>query len=188
MNQTQQRQSVPSSQSPQASRSNGGRSVVRPPATSGASTQPPGPASSGNAPQRFRFEKLEVWQASRELVVKVHETFIGNGGLNSGGELNPLVRWMIQTSLEIPDAIAEGSNRYGDNEMVAALERAQSGLARLGSELEIATQVGLVTPARCEELLASTLAINAQLKGFERFLTGDGGRNSGGRRGGDSAD
>lgn len=174
MNHHTQRSSVPTS-----NHSNNTRPQNRAPQSSGsapASAQPSN-TQQGSGPQRFRYEKLEVWHAAKALAIELHRALETHRNQNA-----TFADRLQETSVLIAGDIAEGANRYGDAAMAQAVDRAAAGTARLGCELAIAQELGLMNSQQTQALTESAMGLNAKLKGFERFLNGEGPRRQGGGR------
>ena len=131
--------------------------------------------------QRFRFEKLEVWHTAKELTVRVDQA-LRRPGRDASSTLNEAYgRWLVKSSFEVADAIAEGSNHYGDASMIDGLELARSEIARLGSQLHLCEGLGLLQSETTEELLQVAMSLNSRIKGLQRAIRNEGQKSSGGQ-------
>ena len=101
------------------------------------------------------FRELRVWQAAKALAVDVYQ-LSATGPLSKDFGLRDQMR---RAAVSIPTNIAEGDERDTNRDSVRFLYIAKGSLAELRTQLEIAREVGLLTPEihqplerRCAEL------------------------------------
>ncbi len=87
------------------------------------------------------FKELRVWQEAKTLAVGVYRmTSSGNISRDFG-----LKDQMQRAAVSIASNICEGYERHSDAEFIRFLHIAKGSLSELVTQLEIATEVGLVT-------------------------------------------
>lgn len=101
------------------------------------------------------FRQLRVWQLAKELAVNVYR-LTESGTLTRDFGLRDQLR---RSAVSIPSNIAEGDERDTNKDSVRFLYIAKGSLAELRTQLEIARDVGALTPethspieAKCAEL------------------------------------
>jgi len=90
------------------------------------------------------FKNLKVWQEAKRLVVAVYKLSEA-GGLAKDFGLRDQIR---RAAVSVPSNIAEGDERDTDKDGVRFLYMAKGSLAELRTQLEIAAEIGLITPAQ----------------------------------------
>lgn len=107
----------------------------------------------------FSFEKLDVWQKSKELVVKIYtitKTFPET-------EKFGLCSQMQRSAISIPSNIAEGTSRSSFKDQLRFTEIAYGSLLELYCQLLIAHDLGYVSEQTIESLQADFEYIYAKL-------------------------
>lgn len=90
----------------------------------------------------FQFEKLNAWQEARKLVVSVYrllEKFPKT-------ENYALCDQLRRAAISVPSNIAEGTGRIAVKEQIHFLEIAFSSLMEVHCQLQIAVDLGYITP------------------------------------------
>lgn len=90
----------------------------------------------------FQFEKLNAWQEARKLVVNVYrllEKFPKT-------ETYALCDQLRRAAISVPSNIAESSGRMAVKEQIHFLEIAFGSLMELYCQLQIAHDLGYITP------------------------------------------
>ena len=88
------------------------------------------------------FRELRVWQAAKELAVLIYRS----------SESGPLARdfglrdQLRRAAVSIPSNIAEGDERDTNRDSVRFLYIAKGSLAELRTQLEIARDIGVLSP------------------------------------------
>jgi four helix bundle protein len=90
------------------------------------------------------FRTLKVWQEAKRLAVEVYR-LSESGGLSKDFGLRDQIR---RAAVSVPSNIAEGDERDTDKDGVRFLYIAKGSLAELRTQLEIAAEIGLITPAQ----------------------------------------
>ena len=88
------------------------------------------------------FRELRVWQAAKELAVEIYR-LSAIGPLSKDFGLRDQMR---RAAVSIPSNIAEGDERDTNRDSVRFLYIAKGSLAELRTQLEIAREVGFVSP------------------------------------------
>lgn len=99
--------------------------------------------------QRFRFEKLEVWQEARKLNRQVYQLTRSF----PVDELYAMTAQIRRASLSISSNIAEGSGRNSDKDFAHFLEQAYGSLMETASLFYLAADEGYVAEAKLDGLL-----------------------------------
>lgn len=110
------------------------------------------------------YRNLIVWQKSKALAVSVyklseHGTLAKDFGLKDQ---------MCRAAVSVPSNIAEGEERGSDKDAARFLFIALGSLAELRTQLEIALEVGKVTPADYAPIEAACAEIARMLNGLVR--------------------
>jgi len=102
------------------------------------------------------FHDLEVWREAKALAV---ETYRATARLQDFGLRDQLRR----AAVSVPSNIAEGDERDTDKDCVRFFFMAKGSLAELRTQLEIATEVGLLTTEVTAPLLARATILAKRL-------------------------
>ena len=105
------------------------------------------------------FRDLRVWQLAKELAVEVYRV-TGAGSLARDFGLCDQMR---RAAVSIPSNIAEGDERDTNKDSVRFLYIAKGSLAELRSQLEIARDVGLLSPDAQAALEAKCVRLGRML-------------------------
>ena len=90
---------------------------------------------------RFSFEKLEVWQEARRLVVDTYK-LVRNFPKEEKYAMGDQIRRAV---VSVPSNIAEGAGRLAIKEQIHFLEIAYASLMELYCQLQIAVDLGYIT-------------------------------------------
>ena len=88
----------------------------------------------------YSFEKLEVWQMSRELVKKVYIIT----SLFPADEKFGLTSQMRRAAISVSSSIADGSSRWGKNDKARFYEIAYGSLIEILTQLILAGDLGYI--------------------------------------------
>lgn len=108
------------------------------------------------------YTDLRVWQKAVELVTEVYkvtEKFPKR-------ELYGLRNQLEHSAVSVPGNIAEGQGRASRRDFRHFLATARGSLFEMETQLVIANNLGYITKADLERLLADSGAINAMLCGL----------------------
>ena len=107
-------------------------------------------------------KKLDVWKEGVALATEIYkltETF-------PKSEIYGLVSQMRRAAVSVPSNIAEGAARNSNKEFAQFLNIAGGSLSELDTQIEIATNLGYVTPEERQLIDGKISAISAKLAGF----------------------
>lgn len=96
---------------------------------------------------QFQFEKLNAWQEARKLVANVYrllEKFPKT-------ENYALCDQLRRAAISVPSNIAEGTGRMAVKEQIHFLEIAFGSLMEVYCQLQIAVDLGYITPEDLQE-------------------------------------
>lgn len=113
------------------------------------------------------FRDLRVWQAGIDLVEQVYhltETFPKQ-------EVYGLTSQIQRAAVSIPSNIAEGHTREHSKEYLHYLSIAQSSLAELETQLEIAARLKYISLEQLRSVLGQSGALGRQLYALRNVLT-----------------
>lgn len=91
---------------------------------------------------QFQFEKLNAWQEARKLVVDVYQLL----ELFPKTENYALCDQLRRAVVSVPSNIAEGTGRLAVKEQIHFLEIAYASLMEVYCQLQIAVDLGYITP------------------------------------------
>ena len=112
----------------------------------------------------YYFERLDVWQQARQLVVQVYkllEKFPKE-------EKYALCDQLRRSVISIPSNIAEGSGRIAKKETIHFLEIAYSSLMEMYCQLQIAVDLNYITEADFMEIKPLIFKVSKLLSGLRR--------------------
>jgi four helix bundle protein len=125
------------------------------------------------------FRDLRVWAAAVDLVEHVYR-LTGNFPKH---EVYGLASQMQRAAVSVPSNIAEGHNREHRKEFLHHLSMAQSSLAELETQIEIAARLKYISADAKQEILKEAASVGRQLhalrKALRRVGTGDQGLGTG---------
>ena len=91
---------------------------------------------------QFQFEKLNAWQEARKLVVNVYQLLAKFPKTENYALCDQLRRAVVS----VPSNIAEGTGRLAIKEQIHFLEIAYASLMEVYCQLQIAVDLGYITP------------------------------------------
>jgi four helix bundle protein len=112
------------------------------------------------------FRDLRVWQSAMELVEHMYcitEAF-------PSSEIYGLTNQMRRAAVSIPSNIAEGHTREHTSEYLQFLSVAQSSLAELQTQIEIAVRLKYTTPEQAKQPLSLAESLAKQLYALRNSL------------------
>ena len=112
----------------------------------------------------YYFERLDVWQQARQLVVQVYkllEKFPKE-------EKYALCDQLRRSVISIPSNIAEGSGRIAKKETIHFLEIAYGSLMEMYCQLQIAVDLNYITEADFMEIKPLIFKVSKLLSGLRR--------------------
>jgi four helix bundle protein len=113
------------------------------------------------------YRDLRVWQAGMDLVENVYRMTKAFPRQELYGLTSPMQR----ASVSIPSNIAEGHTREHTGEYLQHLSIAQSSLAELETQLEIAIRLGYVGSDEMQATTKQASALGRQLYALRNSLT-----------------
>ncbi len=105
------------------------------------------------------FRELHVWQRGMDVVVAVYRV----SGTFPKSEVYGLTSQIRRAAVSVPSNIAEGQSRASTREYLNYVSIAQSSLAELETQLEIASRLGYLSASDLMPLLNQTGVLGKQL-------------------------
>lgn len=115
----------------------------------------------------FYFQKLEIYQLSKGLVVEVYEITSRMPQV----EKFTLVQQLNRAAISIPSNIAEGVTRRSQQEKIRFINIAQSSLMEAVCQIEIAKELGYITNTKKTELINKAHQLAVKISNYEKYLT-----------------
>ena len=115
---------------------------------------------------RFYFERLEVWQNSRNLIKSIYKV----SAEFPNSELYGLTSQLRRSSVSIPSNIAEGFSRSTDKEKLRFVNIAYSSLWETLSHLILCNDLGFLDDKNYSELRDQAEYIARQLSNLKKTL------------------
>ena len=112
----------------------------------------------------FAFQKLLVWQKSRQLVKDVYLAI----SVFPAIEQYALTAQIRRAVVSVPSNIAEGSSRSSDRDQVRFLEVAYGSLIETFCQLQIAVDLGYLTQENFDRLAPSFEELAKMLSALRR--------------------
>ena len=112
------------------------------------------------------FRKLQVWQKSHALTLKVYQAAAEFPDLEKYG----LTSQIRRSAQSIPTNIAEGCGRDGDAELARFLNIAMGSASEFEYQLLLSHDLGYLSPPIHSELEAQVIEVKRMLGGFLRTL------------------
>ena len=107
----------------------------------------------------FGFQKLEVWQMAKKMVVEVYEMTSKFPPQERFG----LTSQINRAAVSVASNIAEGSGRTSYKDQAHFTQTAYGSLMELACQTEIAKELGFVSSAKTQEMLDSIVPIADKL-------------------------
>jgi four helix bundle protein len=105
------------------------------------------------------FKKLNVWQKSKDLAVKIYKLTDSTPFIKDFGLKDQIRR----SAVSIPSNIAEGDNLDTDKQSIRHFFIARGSAAELRTQLIISREIGYIPPEKFEELETECDIISAML-------------------------
>lgn len=112
----------------------------------------------------YHFEKLEVWQQSRKVVVAVYKLVKSFPAEERYGLCDQLRR----AAISVPSNIAEGISRIAVKETMHFLEIAFGSLMEVYCQLQIAVDLDYITEEDFEQIKPLILSTSRMLNGLHK--------------------
>jgi len=106
-----------------------------------------------------KFEDLEVWKKSCDLVVEIYSL------LKNCKEYS-IKDQIIRATLSIPSNIAEGSVRNGNADFKRFLTYAQGSAAELRTQIYISQKINIIKETKADNLINKIIEISKMLYGY----------------------
>lgn len=116
--------------------------------------------------QEFIFEKLDVWQKSRKLVVEVYQLLDQFPNV----EKYALCDQIRRAAVSVPSNIAEGAGRASNKEKIHFIEIAYGSLMETFNQLLIAVDLGYIPEERVNCMRERFTEIAKMLSGWRNNL------------------
>ena len=110
----------------------------------------------------FGFEKLQVWQKSRELSIKIYKTT----ALFPSEEKFGLTSQMRRAAISISSNIAEGVGRHSHNDQARFTEIAFGSALELVNQIILSKDLGFINEEKYLEIRQDLTEITAMLDGL----------------------
>jgi four helix bundle protein len=115
-----------------------------------------------------RFTELKVWQRAHALVLEIYRISAGFPQDERFGVISQLRR----AAASIPTNIAEGSRRQGQQEYSRVLNIAQGSAAETEYLLILSRDLGYISPAAFERIVADLDEVARMLHGLRSKVEG----------------
>ncbi len=116
--------------------------------------------------KRFRFERLDIWQAARALNAAIYQA----SKRFPTSERYALTSQLRRASISVSSNIAEGAGRNSDRDFAHFLEQAYGSLMEVASQLFLALDEGYLDRTEAATLLTRVDALAGQLVALNRAL------------------
>ena len=114
-----------------------------------------------------RFENIQVWQKSRELVMSIYQATSGTQGFKQDFSLKDQIR---RAAISVMSNIAEGYARRSDKAFANFLHIAHGSAAEVQSQLYIALDLKYITQDDFNKTYALADEVNRQTTGLIKYL------------------
>ena len=114
-------------------------------------------------------EKLEVWQHSMDLAVKVYEIT----DKFPKHEMYSLADQMRRAAVSIPSNIAEGKGRDSTKDFVRFLNIAKGSLYELQTQCILSNKIGYLSHQDCKLIVSQCEDLAHKIKGLIKRLQND---------------
>ena len=116
-----------------------------------------------------KFEDLEVWQFSRELVVEIYKITTTENFKRDFGLSNQIQR----ASVSVLSNIAEGFEYGSDKEFVRFLNIAKGSIGEVRAQLYVAFDLFYINKDQFEKLRNKSKNISKMLSNLIKYLKGE---------------
>ncbi len=113
-----------------------------------------------------RFEEIDVWKLSRNLVKEIY-TISDNPAFSKDFGLKDQIR---RSAVSIPSNIAEGYERKSNTEFVRFLYIAKGSAGEVRTQLYLAKDLNYINEENFNNLLNKAEEISKSLSGFIKYL------------------
>lgn len=110
-----------------------------------------------------RFEDIEAWQGTRQLVSEVYQALTSCRDLSFRDQIQ-------RAAVSVMSNIAEGFERHTNREFIGYLYVSRGSLAEVRSLLYAAKDIGYVDGDRFDDLCTRVQSVNGKLNGFISYL------------------
>lgn len=114
----------------------------------------------------YNFEKLEVWQLSRQLVRNIYQT---TGGFPKDEQFG-LTNQLRRASVSISSNIAEGSGRMSNKDKARFIEIAFSSLLEVVNQLILSNDLGFIDDMTLSDYREEINELSNKLNTFHKKL------------------
>ena len=112
----------------------------------------------------YHFEKLEVWQQSRQIVVAVYQLLKKFPSEERFG----LCEQLRRAAISVPSNIAEGTSRIAIKETIHFIEIAFGSLMEVYCQLQIAVDLGYLTEEDFQQIKPLIQSTSRLLNGLHK--------------------
>jgi len=112
----------------------------------------------------FSFEKLEVWQLAKKLVIgiyKISKNF-------PASEQYGLTSQMTRAAISVASNLAEGSSRMSRKDQAHFSQIAYGSLMEVACQLNIAEELGFIKKEKYVELRQSIVILSSKINALSR--------------------
>ncbi|UZO80280.1 four helix bundle protein [Aquimarina sp. ERC-38] len=113
-----------------------------------------------------KFENLNIWKKSMELVEKVYEIV----GLLPNDEKYGLISQIKRSAISVPSNIAEGSGRNSSKEFLHFLSIANGSLCELETQILLATKLKMTTKENTDDIICKCREIRNMNFSLQRSI------------------
>ena len=113
------------------------------------------------------FRKIQVWQKSHELTLRLYKVT----SAFPREELYGLTSQIRRASASIPANIAEGCGRDTQTELARFVHIASGSASELDYHVLLAHDLGFIDESLCQELETAISEIKRMLHGFEKSVS-----------------
>jgi four helix bundle protein len=114
----------------------------------------------------YSFEKLEVWQLAKKLVVKVYRTT----SLFPAEEKFGLVSQLRRASVSVCSKLAEGSGRNTPTDQASFYNKAYSSLVEVLNQLLIGYELGWINQTDLNEIRTEIELISSKINSLRKSV------------------
>lgn len=116
----------------------------------------------------FRFQKLEIYQLSKELVKYIYK--LTRNFPNE--EKFALTQQINRAVVSVPSNIAEGTSRNSSKEKTYFVNIAYGSLMELVCQMEISLDLGYIKQEHYDEFLKQTKTLTVKMSNFIKTING----------------
>jgi four helix bundle protein len=112
----------------------------------------------------FSFEKLEVWQRAKELVIGIYKICKNFPASEQYGLTSQITR----AAISVASNLAEGSSRMSRKDQAHFSQIAYSSLMEVACQLNIAEELGFIKEEKHVELRRSIVILSSKINALSR--------------------